>query len=81
MAINMDEYMARARAAQKEFETYTQEQVDAVVKVIGRVVYENAELLGPMAAEEVSVRRPWAARRRGRWYVRHHSLQSSCRSG
>ncbi|WP_288840000.1 aldehyde dehydrogenase family protein [uncultured Megasphaera sp.] len=55
MAVNMDEYMARARAAQKEFATYTQEQVDAVVRVIGRVVYENAEVLGPMAAEETGM--------------------------
>ena len=39
----INEYIARARAAQAEFEKMTQEQVDLAVKTIGKVVYENAE--------------------------------------
>ncbi|TCO74758.1 aldehyde dehydrogenase family protein [Marinisporobacter balticus] len=44
--------MEKARIAQKEFENYTQEQVDAVVKIIAKVVYDNAEELAKMAVEE-----------------------------
>ena len=36
----INEYIARARAAQAEFEKMTQEQVDLAVKTIGKVVYE-----------------------------------------
>jgi len=41
-----------ARAAQKEFEKYSQEVVDQVVKAIGKAVYDNAELLARMAVDE-----------------------------
>jgi len=41
-----------ARAAQKEFETYTQEQVNACVKAIGKAVYDHAEMLARMAVDE-----------------------------
>lgn len=48
----INEYIARARAAQAEFEKMTQEQVDLAVKTIGKVVYENAEYLAKLAVEE-----------------------------
>ena len=32
-----------ARKAQAEFELYDQKQVDAVVKAVGKVIYDNAE--------------------------------------
>ena len=35
----IDEYIERARIAQAEFEKLSQEQVDAAVQAIGRVVY------------------------------------------
>lgn len=44
--------MVKARIAQKTFENYTQEQVDAVVREIGKTVYDNAELLAEMAVKE-----------------------------
>ena len=52
MAIPVEELIARSRAAQKKFEFATQEQADAASRMIFRVVYENAEMLGPLAAEE-----------------------------
>lgn len=46
------ELLAKARKAQKQFETYSQEQVDACVKAIGKAVYDNAEPLARMAVDE-----------------------------
>ena len=51
----IDGYIKRARAAQKEFETWTQEQVDEAVRLIGKVVYDNAEVLAEMAVEETGM--------------------------
>lgn len=48
----MNELLVRARAAQKVFETYTQEQVDAVVRAVGKVIYDNAEMLAEEAVQE-----------------------------
>lgn len=42
----------KSRTAQKEFENYTQEQVDEIVKVIGKTVFDNAETLAKMAVDE-----------------------------
>lgn len=42
----------KARAAQKQIENYTQEQVDALCREIARTVYDNAEMLAKMAVEE-----------------------------
>ena len=44
--------VARSKAAQKVVEGYTQEQVDAIAKMFAKVVYDNAEELAKMAAEE-----------------------------
>lgn len=52
MAVNIAELVERARIAQKEFENFNQEQVDKIVKAIGKVVYDNAEELAKMAVEE-----------------------------
>jgi|SRR6266542_2211587 len=43
--------LARARVAQAAFESFSQEQVDAV-KGIGKYVYDNADLLAHMAVDE-----------------------------
>lgn len=45
----------RCRAAQKIFETYTQEQVDQAVKAIGKAVFDHAEELGKIAADETGM--------------------------
>jgi succinate-semialdehyde dehydrogenase len=47
--------VARARLAQAEFERFTQEQVDAIVKGIGKYVYDNAEMLARLAVDETGI--------------------------
>ncbi len=47
--------IAKARTAQKQFETFDQQQVDACVKAIARVIYENAEYFAKMAVEETGM--------------------------
>lgn len=42
----------KSKAAQKELENYTQEQVDEIVKTIAKTVFDNAEELAKMAVEE-----------------------------
>ncbi len=45
----------KGRVAQKAFEEFNQQQVDQVVKEIGKVVYDNAELLARMAVDETGM--------------------------
>lgn len=45
----------RARAAQAAFELFSQDQVDAIVKGIGKYVYDNAEMLARMAVDETGI--------------------------
>jgi succinate-semialdehyde dehydrogenase len=47
--------VARARAAQAVFEGFSQEQVDAIVRGIGKYVYDNAEMLARMAVDETGI--------------------------
>lgn len=42
----------RARIAQKAIEHYTQEQVDLLVREIGKTVFDNAEMLAKLAVDE-----------------------------
>jgi succinate-semialdehyde dehydrogenase len=51
----IQELMLRARAAQAAFELFSQEQVDAIVKGIGKYVYDNAEALARMAVDETGI--------------------------
>jgi succinate-semialdehyde dehydrogenase len=46
------EFIKRSRTAQQVLAGYSQEQIDAVVKVLAKVVYDNAEPLAKLAAEE-----------------------------
>ncbi len=48
-------YIERAVEARRVFESWNQEQVDEAVKMIGRVVYENAAELAEMAVEETGM--------------------------
>ena len=48
----IDEMLEKARIAQAEIENYTPEQVDALVKLIGKTIYDHAELLAAEAVEE-----------------------------
>ena len=45
----------RARIAQAKYESFTQQQVDKVVRDIGKFVYDNAEALAKMAVEETEM--------------------------
>jgi len=48
----INEMMVKARAAQAGIANYNQEQVDALVKVIGKVIYDNAAVLAREAVDE-----------------------------
>lgn len=48
----VDELIARSRAAQKQIENYTQEQVDRLVRICGKTIYDNAEILAEEAVAE-----------------------------
>ena len=47
--------VAKARVAQAAYEAFSQEQVDAIVKGIGKYVYDNAEMLARMAVDETGI--------------------------
>ncbi len=47
--------VAKAKVAQAAYEAFTQEQVDAIVKGIGKYVYDNAEMLARMAVDETGL--------------------------
>lgn len=48
-------YITRARFAQQEFETYSQEQVDRIVRAAAKAVYDNAEMLARLAVDETGM--------------------------
>lgn len=50
-----EELLAKGRKAQKEFEKFSQEDVDKAVRAIGKVVYDNAEELARMAVDETGM--------------------------
>ena len=52
---SINDLVAQARVAQAEYESFTQKQVDAVVRDIGKFVYDNAEPLAKMAVEETEM--------------------------
>ena len=47
--------IAKARVAQKEFETYPQEKVDKAVRAIGKAIYDHAEEMAHMAVDETGM--------------------------
>jgi len=51
----VEDLVARARVAQREFENFSQEEVDAIVRDIGKYVYDNAEMLARMAVDETGI--------------------------
>lgn len=52
MSITVEELVKRSKIAQKKYEFATQEQADKAARAICKLVADNAELLGKMAAEE-----------------------------
>jgi succinate-semialdehyde dehydrogenase len=51
----IQELIEKARVAQAAFESFSQEKVDAIVKGIGKYVYDNAEMLARMAVDETGI--------------------------
>src|SRR5689334_7695418 len=47
--------VARAKKAQAAFESFSQQKVDAIVKGIGKYVFDNAEMLARMAVDETGI--------------------------
>lgn len=48
----VDKLIERSREAQAVLETYSQERIDQIVKVFAKVVFDNADSLAKLAAEE-----------------------------
>ena len=51
----VQELVAKAHLAQAIFESFSQEQVDAIVKGVGKYVYDNAEMLARLAVDETGI--------------------------
>ena len=51
----INDYVEKARLAQIEFENYSQEEVDKVVKTIGKAIFDHAEYLASLAIEETNM--------------------------
>lgn len=51
----IENLVSNARVAQKEYENFTQEQVDTIVREIGKIIYDRAEELAKMAVEETGM--------------------------
>ena len=52
---SVEELVTKARTAQSIFESFKQEQVDAIVRDIGKFVYDHAEPLAKMAVDETEM--------------------------
>lgn len=51
----IQEYIDKARLAQKKYENFSQEQVDEIVRIVAKTVYDNAEYLAKMAVKETGI--------------------------
>ena len=51
----VQDLVTRARVAQAEYEAFTQEQVDAIVRDFGKYVYDNAESIAAAAHKETGL--------------------------
>src|SRR4051794_16648893 len=52
---DVQELVAKARVAQQSFESFSQEQVDAIVRDFGKYVYDNAEAIAAAAHKETGL--------------------------
>ena len=51
----VQQFIAKARVAQAAFESFSQEQVDAIVRDFGKYVYDNAEAIARAAHSETGL--------------------------
>lgn len=68
----------KARAAQAVYETFDQQQVDAIVRAVGKVIFDNAEMLARMAVEEtrMGVYEDKVKKNQGKSRIIWHSLKN-----
>lgn len=52
---NIEKLLKKAKIAQEELSTYSQEEIDNIVKIIAKTVYDNAELLAKIAIKETKM--------------------------
>lgn len=73
----IEKMIQQARVAQNAFEGFTQEQVDGIVREIGKVVYDNAETLARMAVDEtkMGVYEHKVAKNKGKAKIIWHDLK------
>ncbi len=79
----IQELVVRSRKAQAVLEGYTQEQLDAVVRAMAKAVYDNAEPLAKMAAEEtrMGVYEHKIAKNKGKSRILWHGLKGKTTVG
>ena len=53
--LSIQALVSRARSAQKKYEPFHQDQVDAIVRDIGKFVFDNANSLARMAVDETGI--------------------------
>ena len=53
--LSIQDLVTNARKAQAEYESFNQQEVDAIVRDIGKFVYDNAEPLARMAVDETDM--------------------------
>lgn len=51
----IDSLIMKSRLSQKKFEKFSQEEVDKIVRAIGKVIFDNAEELAKLAVEETGM--------------------------
>ncbi|MBR6426452.1 MAG: aldehyde dehydrogenase family protein [Clostridia bacterium] len=71
------EYVKRARVAQKAIDSYSQKQVDALVRAVAKAIYDNAEYLARLAVDEtrMGVYEDKVTKNKGKAKVIYNSLK------
>ena len=79
----IEKYMERARNAQKEYETFSQEQLDRAVMTVAKVVYDNADYLAEISVDEtgMGVVADKAAKNKGKAQIIWNSLKGKKSTG
>ena len=77
-ALSIAEMIEISRSAQQKLALFTQSQLDDIVKIIARTVYDHAELLARMAVDEtrMGVYEDKVAKNRGKSKTIWNALKS-----
>ena len=81
-ALSIAEMIEISRSAQQKLALFTQSQLDDIVKIIARTVYDHAELLARMAVDEtrMGVYEDKVAKNRGKSKTIWNALKSKINS-